>query len=249
MARKKSNSSPLVTLFIFIIIAVIAFVVLTPIVLIAGFLKNQYQAVRLRSAIVSRKGKVWLDKYERQEFIEKVRTLQATEQKIGEAESRGEQGAVSRNRDGSFSARSKLGKELREIMDQSLPLQQCLLEELQLLQELPASRWRKLNRYVAKSHAFALALIAWSGTLSYYFFEQGRQFGSDFLQVYWAFATNLIRADQSKLPLSGADVEMLFVSTAVGVGSYWLGRLVFFRAGKRYAPEPDLVTMQNINSY
>ncbi|MFV8783160.1 hypothetical protein ACNKU7_12105 [Microbulbifer sp. SA54] len=249
MARKKSKDDALLVLLIILVAAVIAVVLLTPVVLVAGFVRNQFRALKYRRRFVNEHGRVWLNEREKEAFLKWVEDLRRAELEIDEAVEKGEREGVSRNVDGTFSARSKLGKELRSIMDRCMPLRQELFDNLERLQKLPQTRWNKLNRYTGKAHAFAFGLLAWCGAMGYYIIEQGRQIGADLLNVYWAFATNILREDRHDLPLSGYDIEMLLVSTTAAVVAYWLGRLLFFRAARRYAPRPQLVTAKNIASF
>lgn len=248
MARKKKDdATALIILIIIVVLVVIALA--TPVVIVIGYLYNKIKESEVRKHLTGTMTDFWLEDNEKRDFKEKVSQLSQVEKIIQQANNKGEQAEISRNQDGTFSARSKLGKELKDTINKHEPIKANLIGYLQELQSLPISRWENFNNYVRNGKSFLLSLCSWVATLVYYSITLGKQTISEAIMPYYALATNFFRDEGNKLPMVDGDLKMVAIATVAAIASYFLFRVIFSNAATKYSPKPGVVTLENIDTY
>nr|WP_106702124.1 hypothetical protein [Ottowia oryzae]AVO33561.1 hypothetical protein C6570_04305 [Ottowia oryzae] len=75
---------------------------------------------------------------------------------------RGADASLAVNKDGSFSARSNLGKSIRALVGKYEPLQASLASDVDELGELPLARWESFRSAVRQQGACEWGLWAWA---------------------------------------------------------------------------------------
>jgi len=244
---KKDNAVGIALLIVFAVLILIA--IATPIIIISGYAYNFIKGNSIKKYLRGDISDFWLNSSEKINFKKKVNNFYKVNKIIDDANKKGEDEGISRNQDGSFSARSNLGKELKNIIARHEPIQQSLREEIQQLQLLPYARWSEFNSYIKNADACILSLLAWGGTLYYYYIYLGKQTISDIYMPYLAIATNLFRDQSDKIKMIDGDIEMISVATVVAIISYFAFCLIFKNHGVKYTPIPEQVTLKNIDSY
>jgi hypothetical protein len=248
MARKKKGDAGGV--IILIVIAVLILIALgTPIVLIVGYMYNKAKAGEIKKRISGTMSDFWLNKREKDEFKEKVNLLFHVDDIIEKANEKGTNAGISRNKDGSFSARSNLGKEIRATLKKYEPVKSSLSNYLYELQNLPLSRWEEFNGYIKNEKSFMWSLISWCTVLLYYFITLGKQSISEIFIPYLALATNFFRDETNQLQIVDGDIQMIAVATIIAIITYFICRIIFKNSGSKYSPPPEKVSLENIDSY
>lgn len=191
----------------------------------------------------------WLDENEKEDFKEKASQLIRVNDIIEHANQKGESAGISRNKDGSFSARSSVGKEIKATLEKYELIRIALSEDLHTLQYLPTSRWDGFNKYVINEKSLIWSFFSWAAVLLIYFMTLSKQAVSEIFVPYLALATNFFRADSSKLPISNGDIQMVAVATVITILTYFIFRLIFKNSGSKYSPRPELVTLENVDSF
>lgn len=248
MARKKKDDAG--AIIILIAIAVLILIALaTPIVLIIGYMYNKVKASDIKKRISGTMSDFWLNQSEKNKFNEKVNQLVQVNDIIEKANEKGTNAGISRNKDGSFSARTNLGKEIRATLEKYEPVKSSLSNYLYYLQNLPLSRWEEFNGYIKNAKSFMWSLILWCSALLYYFITLGKQSIMEIFIVYLALATNFFREEANQLPIFDGDIQMVAVGTTIAILTYFIFRMIFKNSGSKYSPHPEKVSLKNIDSY
>lgn len=256
MARKKKGGSDgsmglmVLAITIAIIIATLILIsIATPIVLIFGYMYNKVKAGYIKNRISGTMSDFWLDNSEKEEFKEKINQLTQTNNIIEKATEKAMNAELSLNKDGSFSARSKIGKETRATLEKYEPIKNSLSNYLYDLQNLPLYRWEVFNGYIKNAKSFIWSLILWFGALLYYFMILGKQSFSEIFIPYFALAINLFRDETQQLLTVDGDIQMITVTTIIAILTYFIFRMIFKNSGSKYSPRPEEVSLENIDSY
>ncbi len=249
MARKKKNDAGGIIILIAVFIVLVVIAIATPVVIIIGYLYNKIKESEIRENLTGTMADFWLTDGEKRDFKEKVSKLSQVKQVIQQANNKGEQAGINKNQDGTFSARSKVGKELKATISKYEPIKFNLIEYLQELQSLPISRWEVFNNYVRNSKSFLLSFCSWCAVLAYYSVTLGKQTIFEAIMPYYALATNFFRDEGSRLPIVDGDLKMVAVATITAIASYFLFRIIFSNAAEKYSPKPEVVTLENIDAY
>ena len=164
---------------------------------------------------------------------------------IEQANKKGISAGISRNKDGSFSARSKIGKEIRDIKQKYIPIKNSLASQVNELSMLPRTKWEEFNSYITNAKSFFWSLLSWYGTLIYYY----KALGVDVVNAYTALGVNFFREDTDKLIIKDGDMQMVAVATFMAISSYFIFSFIFKNSAEDFTPIPDEVTLDNVDSY
>jgi cell division protein FtsL len=129
MARKKKDNGSIFLVVIIVILVLIA--IATPIVLLAGYIYKNFKSSKVKSTLEGNESDFWLNDAEKNSFKTRFNEFSQVSQLIEDANQKGENEGVSRNQDGQFSARSKLGKEIRSVLETNIPKKEMLGDFLQ----------------------------------------------------------------------------------------------------------------------
>ena len=153
--RKKNEEGSL------LLMIVVAVLLAAPIALLAGrlFFVGKVRAVRQR--LENGERCFDLSEDELTELRYKKTELHRVQNVIRAAMRRGTEANLSVNKDGSFSARSNLGKSIRTILEKNEPLQVALAEDVERLENIPQDRWNDFSSNVRQQLACDWGLMAW----------------------------------------------------------------------------------------
>ncbi|MDO4433035.1 MAG: hypothetical protein Q4B82_00435 [Alysiella sp.] len=220
MARKKKNDDGVVggILLIVLIVAIIA----TPILLAWGYFSAKE---KLDSAD---ENDFWLNEAEQDEFVQLLKKQQHFQKNIHSAHQLAQQHQVKTNKDGSYSQRSNVGKQVVATLGQYEPLLFQTNHELEKLVTLPQQRWEKVNAAAKNFSACKWGGIAW--------------IGSFIILSIWAYlqpSTSSQEASISGSLFSGAFGAAIFSGVVYGI-TYWLNKGI-----TEFISYPPKVTIQN----
>jgi len=282
MGRRKKKSEDefgaLIVLVVFlIIIALVVVAIATPFVLVLGYIYNASMAESLREKLKElNKRKIsdfWLNEEEKKTYKEKLveieqkeRELEDINKLIEDTNRKGDEAGISRNLDGSFSARSKLGKELRralkkyESIKRDLEYQLSRLRsQLEQLRMIPQERWSSyirewnaFNEYLRRTKAFKRAIISYVITLVCSAVIFGNTSLKEILLPYYGLIVNFFRDEVHQIPVTNEDIYMIAVTTIVSIVVYFVSYMLIKEPACQYVPlppPPPLVNVENIDEY
>ncbi len=246
MASRKKNESGGFLVVLLIIAFIVA--VFTPIALLYIYLSNKQKYSEFKDNLAGNESDFWLNDDEKKEFLTNLENLRLANSHIKKANDRAKQHDISVNKDGSFSARSKVGKEVNEVLNKYEPIARNLHNDLSHLQNLPKSRWSEFNEYYKKSQSALWSFYSWAAVIIYFTISSGKDSFLGGFKAYWSFATNIFT--DSNTPLMDGDIYMIAVATTLGVALYFL-QIYFFNENpaSKLTPMPEEVTLENIDLY
>lgn len=236
-----------------VIVLVIAMVAL-PFVLFFGTIIYAFRFSSSKRKLNNDLGDFWLSQEDRTDFKRKFSALQECTNLIEDAERRGNEAGISRNMDGSFSARSNLGKEIRQIFSKYKPAKQKLTAQLNQLQHVPLERWKQFNSKASYYKAFCIGLPTWVCVVGYYVYlgisneTIGAQLGEIFGSVLVAIPSlGLWLLSYGDLDLPPEQLQMSAMPFLASVLVFFITKAMYSNYGAKFSPKPPLVTLKNID--
>lgn len=224
MARKKEGNifvQIFIMLLALLIFAIIVTIVISPIIFIGVCL--YYKAkIKKYMPIPQNTSDFWLNENEKQNFIEKHQTLTQAFQNIQIATNHGIEQGISKNKDGSFSRRSRIGKQVAMVIDKSNEIIENNQEEYRMLTNLPQQKWKEFKKFSVRMNAAKSAVKIYIPTgiicfLVYYFYYRD----------YW--------------------LELSACCGLISVLAYFLFLAIHDKNFKTNIPEPPIVDINNLN--
>jgi hypothetical protein len=248
MARKSKKQDEAVGMLLLIVLLVIAIlflaVVMTPIVLVVGFLIYFFKYLSYRKKINGTMSDFWLNEKEKEEFKFLYESIESANQIINESNSIADSQGISRNMDGSISARSKKGKELKYTIEENETLIYNLSGQYYALKYLPYKNWEKFSQAFTRRNSFVIGLIVYILTaltmisVSYESFILG-------LDSFINFPATMFSGGLSE----SGDGKVMLIVILLTVISYFIGTLIFKGISKRKSPVPAEVDSENVDKY
>lgn len=241
MAKKNDNAATFLIILFFI--AVLIFIIFTPLVLIVLFLSNRAKYFTLKASVKGDISDFWLDASEQTNFASLVTRLGNAVREIEEAESRGDHENVSRNKDGCFSKRSRLGKELCSIIERNRQIIEEFSDEYLRYKSLPHNRWKSFkNSFIVYRSAFT-GLIFWILAVLF----EANLYPEGYLDGiirFFKFPINLVNGQ-----LYTGEFKYMVVITTITLAVAGIQALISRKKPGKLSPEPPEVTEDNYNSY
>ena len=185
----------------------------------------------------------WLDEEEQQEFIKKYKYLCNIRAKLHEAWELSI-GHRTRN-DGRVDERSYAGKRANALNDQYGPLEEEAEEDYEEITHRPLERWKNFNALMRQRIA-CLATMALGGislgVLSILYRFDQTVIPVDIIRN---FATAITDQNESFIGAIIYFAVVMFYPNAILFGIYCLFLFIFWKAGKKYSPEPPIVDDDN----
>ncbi|MFZ4439529.1 MAG: hypothetical protein ACOYOS_13955 [Syntrophales bacterium] len=226
MARRRRGSAGNPILMVVMVILTIVAVII-PIVLIAGYGYYRFKFSGVKKFLSNSVSDFWLDDDEKKTFHETNKQLILTQKYITKATDKGMKAGISLNMDGSFSARSNIGKEVRSIIEQNQPIRDQLSDLLDEIANGPINRWNEFNTYTQRAFTFFWTFCCWT----------------------IAFAITVIVNYAKQKLLNEAATQGLFVAAGVALISFFIFSFVSRNKGSAYSPKPPVVSLENVDSY
>lgn len=142
----------------------ILFFVLTPLVLFIGWVYYKWKSYQVLKHYkpFSKDGNDMGLSEEEFNIYQNVRLdFETAQNALNEIEECREENGIPFNQDGSISARSNLGKKLRDEYEYWKPIYNTKLNQARILENLPNIRWEKFNQYFRMKQAFFYGGLLW----------------------------------------------------------------------------------------
>ena len=234
MAKSSKNSDQIlgaivVFLVIIVILAIYIGTFLVPIILFLGSIIYYSKETTLKESINGEVSDYWLSDKEKKELRKNTKQKEKAEKLLTEAYEKGQEANLSKNKDGSFSKRSKLGKEINKIEEKQKPIYHESIGNEIFLEKLPKNRWKNdrknLSDYVSKTRGFIWGLISWIVLLVYFGIESNWNYQ---LSMRFGLSTILI------------PIVVFFIAMVISLISFKNNAL---------SKEPPKVSTKNIDTY
>lgn len=250
MAKKKKEDSSLGALFVFLPLLLFLIAVATPVVFVLGYVYNSLRTFFIRTTLSGTMSDFWLNKEEKKDYYEILKKLVYVNDIINAANDKAHAHKVSKNKDGQFSARSKVGKEVQATLQEYIPKQNSLYDEKEYYESLPKVRWNKFNKFAKGQKIYLWSSFTWGLSILYFYFSQTKQ---SLEEIYISYYRVYLHATNSELleelPMQNGDLELVYVTTIIAITSYFIFGWLFKNTAKKYSPIPDEVTPNNFNNY
>lgn len=235
--KKKSDDSGGLILFILFLAFAIA-VYLAPIILFAGFLISAIIYNRSSSRIKGNYSDFWLDQEQKNRFKKLSEEINKAKIEIKNSNETANLNNLARNKDESISGRSKLGKELKQIIANNEIILEKIEPEYDVLKELPKRQWNKHFRSYINKNSCIVSLFAYiiSSLLLILLFENGWDRFSSF---YRSLFDNAYEVD------FGLNVIVLVITLLF----YIVSVIIFMKKSKNISPKPPDVDDDNVEKY
>ncbi len=246
-SRKQDSSS---ATLIILQVAVALVVVITPIILLLGSLFFGLKRRGYTKYVQGNLSDFWLDDDEKQEFKEVSKILDDAHNAIADAKTTGRIKNVSVNKDGSFSARSKLGKELREIIEENEMIIGRYDESHTQMVNLPQTRWKNFRNTFAASRSFISGLFIWiilAGVAPAVLIQNDTVNYIEGIRIFFYFPVMLLK--QGASGISANVWQMMAIVTGGSVLVAAVVAIISLFSVKSITPYPPKVTEKNIDEY
>ena len=257
MGRKKKSDDGgagcgCVLLVVFVTVTFIAVVLATPIVMFFGYIRNKVLASRAKKSIKTSISAYWLTEEEKQTFKNVVAKKSDRRRKLASEKQRGIDAGISTNKDGSFSARSNLGKELQGSIAELESDIDRLFDIEYSLSRKPRSRWSAAHNnyhpYASKAAGYKWGLIGWILIALFYPVAIDAGIGAvQIVQSYWSLATFFFE-NTPEGDLTEPHLWALSIVTGSSLLLYYIRKKISFRPYQG-CPQPDVVTIENVDEF
>jgi len=201
------------------------FLWIVPLLFIFRAMYADRQASKIKDTINGSYSDFWLNEEEKKDYTRVLSDYKEAQLICEEARLKGYKARLNHNNDGSFSRRSKLGKELNEVLYKYVNIKFELELELVGYIEIPRTRWEEFNNQLTAVRVSIISAFIWLiGLLS-------------------CGATSEFdnAEDDSGFWMIGATVICLI--------GYLILKKVPFSPALKYSPIPEEVNESNYNSY
>ena len=255
MARKKDNdlAGGALMIIIFVLVFVAMFIAaITPIIIIFGFLINYGRSEEIKKEIKGDYSDFWLSDDEKCDFKNTHKEYSNVKDIIVNANNRAINAGVTRNQDGRYSARSKVGKEVRAIFERYEEPLNNLTQKFDKIRTLPLQRWTDFDNSIKKYKAYGYSALAYIILIIGYGLYIGKSSFADMYSPYKKVVNNLIATftdSYTNIPLLEGEGMLLTIAT---IGAF----IIFFSIYKllpdqasAFSPEPPVVDSNNLDNY
>ncbi len=236
MARKKSNE---LGGFLFILAIIVLFLVawVTPVVMFLGMVVYTLLARPIMKTITSEKTFEVTD-----EDTLAINELKVEVERLGSAIDAEHDSAkaskVSTNKDGSYSARSKKGKEILANLAELEPAYEEVSEQLESDPRNPQVKWEKFNNLIINHNAFTLSWLAWFCTIVYFWLGRGRDSIGDVLMPYISVVYNQFSEKGEYMASHGDDLWIIGVSAVSAIVVFFSAKLLLSEPALKFVAKP-----------
>lgn len=169
MAKKKSSDGGAGALILGLIAIAI---ILAPLGILIYAI---YLRLNKNEDFLNENGNIWLSFEEKQEFVAVYKEYSESANRINYAHHLAKRHNVSINKDGSYSRRSKVGKEINVILEREEPRYNRFKERLSELSVLPEKMYRKVIFNISFLTSAKYALASWVISFCIAYFMYGKQ--------------------------------------------------------------------------
>lgn len=179
----------------------------------------------------------WLNEEEKDSFIEIYSQRRTAYDNIYDLENKSE--GLSRNKDGTISNRSNLGKEINRNLSLNNTILSETSEEYFYLQELPKKKWKSFLKVYSIYGGVIFSLLVWF--VSFYILRLAFP-SDDYLRN--SFTLEIFSVDVSK-----NTIKAKTIATVISVLSFFIGYFIYSQLFKTNYEMPPEVDSENVNHY
>jgi hypothetical protein len=191
----------------------------------------------------------WLDKDEIDRFELLDSNLRIAQRNVKALIEQGNAEGISKNKDGSFSSRSKRGKEINAGLSENQGYIDNNIYEYDDLKETPYSKWFSLRKMFINFNSFIGVFSIWVASFIYFFIKDVSSSLSKVVDI-----ANYYFGDLAVISDMGDNWESTFTwvlvyASLISVLGYFIGRVMGSVRFKAAFEEPPLVNIDNLKSY
>lgn len=247
MSNNKNSLGGVVLIAILILIFLV--VIITPVILFLGYVYYEYFVWKKKKTLGGSPSDFWLDEVEKIRFKKELVQLVEAENMLKNAYSEANAAGISKNKDGTYSKRSHLGKKVSSIIRNYSSKKNCLSRSINEMVLKPERSWSDFNSLVIKSRSFLWSLIIWFCSLLIYGNLIGRESLYEIISPYLGLVVNIFREAENQLPSVEGGFVMVLIVTAISIASYFLLLKFLKYPAIKYSPIPPRVSVENIDMY
>lgn len=200
------------------------------------------------------KSDFWLDVNDKNEYLRLSKQLDEAITKKVDAKRKAQNEGVSVNLDGRFSAKSYVGKEMQQIIDENNLISEKAYSRLDILSSKPRKRWNELKNIYGKLVAFSSSIIVYLATsifvsnIDYFNLSMKKILGFGYY-IYLGLTADKIKI--FKYFGEGHFIYGMILVTVLSYGSYLLIKsdVIARYLTKKVSPEPPMVELENLNDF
>lgn len=251
MGGKKNSGDTFGTVLAIIVVVFVMLLAVAPVFLLLGWLYNLFRYKTVSKSLNGNYSDFWLTIDQKENFRETYSALSAALGQLNAAKQQGLDAGVSVNKDGRFTARSQLGKELRQRVETLEPKVNELTRRYYRLRDMPKEQWDSVVVATKRVKSFEWAMMLWVNgfVISMYFMLKEIGLNINALGFSQEHLDVIIKSIQSSengwLYLIGGLASAAFLG---GVG-YLVGGWRGAKNGSNLSPEPPEVTPENCFQY
>lgn len=256
MARRKNdNSAAGGILYLAIIVLVyVAMIIaaIVPVMFIFGFLTNYGKVEQDKKNIVGEPSDFWLSDEEKKEFEDVYSDYSRVEDIITSANNKAIKANISKNKDGQFSARSKIGKEVRAVFERYGATFAELTSNFDAIRYLPLQRWLAFDKAIKKYKAYSYAVISYILITICYGFYLGKSSLSAMYEPYSKILNNLVSVFTDKyeeIPMDSGEVAIITVASIGSIVVFLSVYKLLPGQATAFSPIPPIVSPRNLNDF
>lgn len=235
--RKKDDQSAGAAILFFGFIIVLVLVSISPIFILLYGLFYTIKFCIAYQKVNKNYSDFWLNESEKAEFNKTFEMWLEYDNEIDKLHSLASRHNVSINANGSYSRRSKIGKQVQDRLDDITDIWLETKQQKEYFEYLPHSRWKKFHTAAANGLAGILGFVVWL-----LMFE--------FLCTKYKIDATPLFKDYSNFVFSEAGNYIFGLSGLAAILGFFVSKWILGLVVKgMYSPEPPLVDISNFNDY
>jgi len=191
----------------------------------------------------------WLDDEEAKRFELLDSNLRIAQRNVKSFIEQGNSEGISKNKDGSFSSRSKRGKEINAGLSENQGYIDNHIYEYDDLKESPYSKWFSLRKIFINFNSFIGVFFVWVAAFIYFFIKDVSSSLSKIVDIVNFYFGDLMVILDMPDNWESAFIWVLVYASLISVLGYFIGRVMGSIRFKAAFEEPPLVNIENLKTY
>jgi TonB family protein len=233
-----------IILYYSIVIAALVVPIIMIIYYVYASIQNQVRTADLTGSI----NDYWLNKEEQLEYKNIYEERRYVASLIRNAKAKARENNISKNEDGTFSKRSKLGKEIQSTLEKYEPeLDEIELEQFKL-EYLPQSKWEEIHKYEPKIKALLGAFVVYVVTLFYFSSKLSITNPVQILEIYQGLVYKIFNGELHNISIDNSLIVMVVFSGTLSVVVYYILKFLFISLKSKEKNKIPLVSIDNYDN-
>ena len=204
-----------------------------PLFILTAFIYYFILEKKNKQKIDEAKISIWYSEQEKSELDELSSIISNAQEKINLVNEKADSEGVSRNKDGSISLRSNLGKELMKVIDENNYLIYENQDRYLELNELPLNRWKQFLIIYVRKNTFLYTLIGYLTALPIMTFIFLQSLSSVAFKKVLFFPSSMFNKGSQNFPEGKAMWIVLAVTIITFIASMIIANKTFNKQIKR----------------